>query len=850
MDIEKLRQVPIFSSMSDEELEKIAASMTEEKFEKGASLFQQGEDPRALYVILRGWVHIVGAEGNVLASLGAGSLLGESSVFKNRKYTTGAVAGSDVEALSLTVEGVEKLVDEDPSIGIKLSKAYGKAISPLSGYLLKVLKGVKAFSSLPEETLKAIVGALEPEELKAGEAIVREGKFSGGVYVVAEGELELKSPDGRSLSTLSEGALVGVESFLTNKPCRGSVVAREDSTLWKMPGEKLQSLMDSYPSIKDALAQTMELPLSEDEIADVKEALGDLPVLAGASDDDLEALAGAMVAKLYTKGTELFKEGELGNALYYVSSGSVNLLSADGNVVATVGPGGFLGSAQVFSGGGYASTAVVDENATLFVLTREKLDKVLEERPELAVDILRRIQEQAKGVKEWHIEGQIKNLSIFRSLPKEELQDIADELTPVRFVSGEYLFRENEPADIVYFLGKGRVALLKNIKGQEKLFYTVRPGEFLGESALRRMPIRSFSAKALDDIEGWSIYAETLEALALRHPLLAFTLSRAMADRVALASSVLAGSSMAAAPAARRTRAAAAVPAAAPAAARAAAPAVTPAPAVRKAPAAGPGAMAGAKEKLEELSRWFGSLKPITKVELAATTLLLLWLLGVALPFGLKSTVFAAKSGHTRNGAVVPASEYVAKAASPTPTFTPLPTDTPVPTNTPTPTPTPTSTPTPTPTSTPTPRPVAVRRAPKATPTPKPTPTPAQQVVVVEKRRLTPCENRGKHNIYVTVEDANGNPINGIWVIQTPHGQLWRILDKKRTGAKGPGKLDFIMWKGATYDVFVSLDGVHPIGQIATGLTSGFTDEAMCPQGGGGNTLFHNSFKIVFKKMY
>jgi len=182
------------------------------------------------------------------------------------------------------------------------------------------------------------------------------------------------------------------------------------------------------------------------------------------------------------------------------------------------------------------------------------------------------------------------------------------------------------------------------------------------------MPVRSFSAKALDDIEGWSIYAETLEALALRHPLLAFTLSRAMADRVALASSVLAGASLAAAPAVQRTRAAVAAPA--PAAARAARPAAVQRPVARRAPVA-----AGARMKLEEFSRWFGSLRPITKLELAAVTLLLVWLFGVALPFGLKSTVFAAKSGNNL-GAVVPASEYVAKSASPTPTFTPLPTDT------------------------------------------------------------------------------------------------------------------------------------------------------------------------------
>ena len=46
-------------------------------------------------------------------------------------------------------------------------------------------------------------------------------------------------------------------------------------------------------------------------------------------------------------------------------------------------------------------------------------------------------------------------------------------------------------------------------------------------------------------------------------------------------------------------------------------------------------------------------------------------------------------------------------------------------------------------------------------------------------------------------------------------------------------------------------DGTSPAGgDIAQGMNANFTDEAACSDGGGGNTLFHNSFNVVFVKNF
>jgi hypothetical protein len=134
---------------------------------------------------------------------------------------------------------------------------------------------------------------------------------------------------------------------------------------------------------------------------------------------------------------------------------------------------------------------------------------------------------------------------------------------------------------------------------------------------------------------------------------------------------------------------------------------------------------------------------------------------------------------------------------------------------------------------------------------PKEPPKPAVQFSVIENRRLTPCENRGKHNIFIKIVDAAGNPVDGVTLVQVTAGTTGNALDKTVSGTKGPGLAEFAMWKGGGYDVYVTTDGANPSNtEIARGMTSGLHVEANCSDGGGGNTLFHNSFNVIFRKNF
>lgn len=207
------------------------------------------------------------------------------------------------------------------------------------------------------------------------------------------------------------------------------------------------------------------------------------------------------------------------------------------------------------------------------------------------------------------------------------------------------------------------------------------------------------------------------------------------------------------------------------------------------------------------------------------------------------------------------------------PTATPPPTDTPtsIPTEAPTEEPTPTQealpTDTPVPTDTlepPTPTLGPPTNTPEPTATPEP-PKPAVDFVVAEAYLIrNPTYNScpGSHQIFVTVVDAAGSPIDGVTVEDT-----FRAVPPKISGEKGPGKLEYDLWNnGFSLQVTKKIDGSPAASDVTPKLSSWDEDipnewlvEANycldlndCLQRKSNNQLCrgHYSYNVTFQRTY
>ncbi|MGQ9500566.1 MAG: hypothetical protein ACUVSF_05500 [Anaerolineae bacterium] len=176
---------------------------------------------------------------------------------------------------------------------------------------------------------------------------------------------------------------------------------------------------------------------------------------------------------------------------------------------------------------------------------------------------------------------------------------------------------------------------------------------------------------------------------------------------------------------------------------------------------------------------------------------------------------------------------------TPSPTYTRIPTWTPFYTVTPTPsiTPTPTETPQP-----PTPKRIAME-APRP-PTSTPTPTPAHDFIA-SVRQLSPCENEGKHHIFIHVRDKEGQGIPGVRVhITWPGGETYATTGRKLE--VHPGFVDFAMFKGSYTLQLADLDS-----EVVGPLTPDIARSEMCNKTGNpvANSMYHYSYEVVFQQV-
>jgi CRP/FNR family cyclic AMP-dependent transcriptional regulator len=114
-----LRENRMFARLDDKRLRVVALTGEVLSYRDGEHLFERGDDGDAAFVVLEG-AALVQIDGQVIARLGRGELLGEIAVLCDRPRTTGIVAEGDFHALSLARDDLRSLLREFPDFALEM----------------------------------------------------------------------------------------------------------------------------------------------------------------------------------------------------------------------------------------------------------------------------------------------------------------------------------------------------------------------------------------------------------------------------------------------------------------------------------------------------------------------------------------------------------------------------------------------------------------------------------------------------------------------------------------------------------------------------------------------------------
>jgi CRP/FNR family cyclic AMP-dependent transcriptional regulator len=125
--VELLKGVPLFAGCSKSELQRLASLADELDLADGATLIREGEAGREFIVVAEGTVRVTRG-GKKLRDLGAGDFIGEIALVADVPRTATVTATSPVRLLVVTDRAFRSVLEQMPSIAMKVLQSLGERL--------------------------------------------------------------------------------------------------------------------------------------------------------------------------------------------------------------------------------------------------------------------------------------------------------------------------------------------------------------------------------------------------------------------------------------------------------------------------------------------------------------------------------------------------------------------------------------------------------------------------------------------------------------------------------------------------------------------------------------------------
>ncbi len=132
-----LQSVPLFRSLSAQELERISAITIKRAFPKKSMIFMEGSEKEAVFFIQDGIVKAYKTDENgheqIVSLLKTGDMFPHTGLFNKDCYPATAETMVDTVVLAIPVQQFEQILLQNPSIAIKVLGVLGEKIRELQG---------------------------------------------------------------------------------------------------------------------------------------------------------------------------------------------------------------------------------------------------------------------------------------------------------------------------------------------------------------------------------------------------------------------------------------------------------------------------------------------------------------------------------------------------------------------------------------------------------------------------------------------------------------------------------------------------------------------------------------------
>ena len=118
--VDELRQVPLFSGLSQRQLKQLARGFKEREFRPGTSMVRQGEMSGVGFFVITGGQASVSVDGMEVARLGPGDHFGELALISEQVRSATVTAEGPLQCLVMAFWDFRRFAKENPEVTWKL----------------------------------------------------------------------------------------------------------------------------------------------------------------------------------------------------------------------------------------------------------------------------------------------------------------------------------------------------------------------------------------------------------------------------------------------------------------------------------------------------------------------------------------------------------------------------------------------------------------------------------------------------------------------------------------------------------------------------------------------------------
>ncbi|CEM06144.1 unnamed protein product [Vitrella brassicaformis CCMP3155] len=230
----------------------------------------------------------------------------------------------------------------------------------------------------------------------------------------------------------------------------------------------------------------------DDQKARIQAVLEQSFLFRNLEEKDMKTVIDAMQEKVVSAGTRIIQQGDDGDCLFVVESGTIDCYKKfpgedDEKLVKVCQSGDAFGELALLYNCPRAASVNARDNCVLWQLDRESFNHIVKE---------------AASKKRELYEGFLKKVPLLESMDAYERSKIADALKTETYKDGDVIVSQGEPGDKFYIVEEGKAVATKSfVQGQSpQEVMQFGSGDYFGELALLKNEPRAANVIAKSDL--------------------------------------------------------------------------------------------------------------------------------------------------------------------------------------------------------------------------------------------------------------------------------------------------------------------------------------------------------------